>query len=162
MFHVVLWQPEIPANTGNIGRLCLGCGAQLHIVRPMRFLVNDRALRRAGLDYWHRLNVNYLDSLSELEATVPPPRTWLFTTKGERCHADVRFEPGDALVFGPESRGLPQEMLDAAPQRCLRLPMTSAIRSVNLANTVAVALYEAWRQQDFALPDATRPEKEEQ
>lgn len=153
MFHVVLWQPEIPSNTGNIGRLCLGTGATLHIVRPMRFIVNDRYLKRAGLDYWDKLDVRYHDSLDELQQTTPLERTWLLTTKGERCYADVRYQPGDALVFGPESRGLPEEMLSVAPERCLRLPMTDAVRSINLANTVAATLYEAWRQNDYRLPN---------
>ncbi len=153
MFHIVLYQPEIPANTGNIGRLCLGTGARLHIVRPMRFLVTDAALRRAGLDYWRELDVVYHDDLAELAQVSPPERTWYFTTKGTRLYTDVAYRPGDALVFGPETRGLPAEVLAAAPQRCLRLPMTSGTRSQNLANSVAVALYEAWRQNDFAMEE---------
>ncbi|MCD4829978.1 MAG: tRNA (cytidine(34)-2'-O)-methyltransferase [Candidatus Cloacimonetes bacterium] len=152
MFNVVLWQPEIPANTGNIGRLCLGAGARLHIVRPMRFMVNDRQLRRAGLDYWRRLDVAFYDSLDELAGIIPPARTWLLSTKASRCYTEAEFAPGDALVFGPESRGLPADMLSAAPERCLRLPMTGEVRSLNLANTVAVALYEAWRQNAFRMP----------
>ena len=152
MFNVVLWRPEIPANTGNIGRLCLGAGATLHIVRPMRFIVNDRYLKRAGLDYWDKLDVRYHDSLDELAAVTPPQRTWLMTTKAARSYADETFRPGDAFVFGPEGSGLPEEMLAAAPNRCLRIPMTDAVRSINLANSVAVVLYEAWRQCEYRLP----------
>lgn len=151
MFHVVLFQPEIPGNTGNIIRLCANTGARLHLIRPLGFDLDDSKLRRAGLDYheWAELRVH--DSLDAFLAEVRPPRLFAFTTKGSRPYHDLAVAPGDAFLFGPETRGLPPEVLDALPagQR-LRLPMRPHSRSLNLSNSVAVVVYEAWRQQGFA------------
>jgi tRNA (cytidine/uridine-2'-O-)-methyltransferase len=149
ILRVVLYQPEIPANTGNIGRLCLGAGAELHIILPMRFLVTDKALKRAGLDYWHQLDVHYHDSLDALLADFPEATAWFLTTKSTRFYARVAFQPGDLLIFGPESRGLPEDILHRHADTAVTIPMTEAIRSLNLANAVAIVLYEGLRQLNF-------------
>jgi tRNA (cytidine/uridine-2'-O-)-methyltransferase len=150
MFHVVLYQPEIPPNTGNIIRLCANTGSALHLVGPLGFDLDDRKLRRAGLDYreWARLQEH--DSLAEFQAAVQPARQWALSTRGTRWFARASFEPGDAFLFGPETRGLPQDVLQAIGEPAiLRLPMVANSRSLNLSNTVAVVIYEAWRQQGF-------------
>jgi tRNA (cytidine/uridine-2'-O-)-methyltransferase len=149
VLKIVLYQPEIPANTGNIGRLCLGTGTELHIIRPMRFLITDKALQRAGLDYWHHLNVHFYDSLDELLAKFPDSVPFCCTTKADRFYTDVSYRPGDMLIFGPESRGLPADVLSAHADSCVTIPMTGAIRSLNLANSVSIVLYEALRQTGF-------------
>lgn len=150
MFHVVLYQPEIPPNTGNIIRLCANTGAVLHLVEPLGFKLTDARLKRAGLDYHDLARVqrhaswqHYLDSAGQRP-------TWAFSTRASLRYTDVRFNQGDRLLFGPESRGLPQELLEeTGPDRCLRLPMLPGSRSLNLSNSVAVVLFEAWRQLDF-------------
>ena len=150
MFHVVLYEPEIPPNTGNIIRLCANTGFHLHLVGKLGFDMDDKQLRRAGLDYpeWARVE-QHLDWPAFIES-IAPPRIFLFSTRGKRNYADCRFEAGDALVFGPETRGLPQAMLDEhGSEHCLRLPMQEHSRSLNLSNTVAIVVYEAWRQQGF-------------
>jgi tRNA (cytidine/uridine-2'-O-)-methyltransferase len=150
MFHVVLFQPEIPPNTGNIIRLCANTGSALHLVRPLGFDLDDRKLRRAGLDYreWARVQVH--DSLAAFHTEIQPRHTWALSTRGTQTCADIRFTPGDALLFGPETRGLPDAVLDALGRDAvLRLPMMDHSRSLNLSNTVAVVVYEAWRQQGF-------------
>ncbi len=149
MFDVVLYEPEIPSNTGNAVRLCAATGARLHLVRPLGFSLNDRALRRAGLDYHEHAALSVHDSwqacCGRLGASV-----YAFTTKATRGYALARFAPGDVLLFGPETRGLPVELLDAlADEQKLRLPMLPGRRSLNLANAVAVVVYEAWRQNGF-------------
>jgi tRNA (cytidine/uridine-2'-O-)-methyltransferase len=150
MFHVVLYQPEIPPNTGNIIRLCANTGSALHLIRPLGFELDDRRLRRAGLDYRERATVTEHESLQAFRATVQPPRCWAFSTRGHRGYDSVAFGEGDALVFGPETRGLPDTVLQAFGETAvLRLPMIAGSRSLNLSNTVAVAVYEAWRQQGF-------------
>ncbi len=150
MFNVVLYQPEIPPNTGNIIRLCANVGAVLHLIRPMAFELDDRRLRRAGLDYREWTTVQVHDSLDLFEQVVSPARVLGFSTKGSRCYANVRYQAGDALLFGPETRGLPTPLLDALPEpRTLRIPMRPGNRSLNLSNAVAVVLYEAWRQRGF-------------
>lgn len=151
MFHVVLFQPEIPPNTGNIIRLCANAGSHLHLIRPIGFELDDARMRRAGLDYreWARMSVH--DSLSAFRSAVAPARIYPCSAREGRTYSDARFEPGDALLFGPETRGLPREVLDSvAPARRLRIPMVPGNRSLNLSNAVAVAVFEAWRQQGYA------------
>ncbi len=151
MFHVVLFEPEIPPNTGNIIRLCANTGARLHLVRPLGFELDDRRLRRAGLDYREWASMQVHDNYPAFLHDVHPPRVWACTTKGSRCHSDAAYQPGDALLFGPESRGLPANVLEGfdAQQR-VRVPMRPDSRSINLSNAVAVVLYEAWRQNGYA------------
>ncbi|MCB1219684.1 MAG: tRNA (cytidine(34)-2'-O)-methyltransferase [Planctomycetales bacterium] len=145
---VALVEPEIPHNTGAVGRSCLALGAQLHLVHPMGFRLSDEQVRRSGLDYWQHVQPVMHDSLDGFISAVPDPeRFWLFTTKAGRNLYEVDFAESDWLVFGPESRGLPGQLLEANPDRLLRIPMaTTHVRSLNLANAVSVALYEAWRQ----------------
>ncbi len=150
MLHVVLYQPEIPPNTGNIIRLCANTGTQLHLIRPLGFELDDRKLRRAGLDYreWAQLQVH--DSLAAFQSTVNPARLLACSTRGRQTYAEVCYQSGDALLFGPETRGLPQAVLDSLPaSQCVRIPMVVQSRSLNLSNAVAVMVYEAWRQQGF-------------
>lgn len=144
--NVVLFEPEIPANTGNIGRLCLGCGARLHLIRPLKFLLDDKSLKRAGLDYWHKLDYRVWDSLSEALDSVDPARVFYATTKSSRSYTEMQYRTGDWLVFGPESRGLPESLLAENVENCITIPMTTEIRSINLSNSVAIILYEAIRQ----------------
>ncbi|MGF1615655.1 MAG: tRNA (cytidine(34)-2'-O)-methyltransferase [Gammaproteobacteria bacterium] len=151
MFNVVLYQPEIPPNTGNIIRLCANVGAQLHLIRPLAFELDDRRLRRAGLDYREWVTVQVHDSLEVFERAVRPPRLLGFSSKAAHCYAKLHYQPGDALLFGPETRGLPPTVLRAVPKaQALRIPMRPGNRSLNLSNAVAIVLYEAWRQQGFA------------
>ncbi|MBN1326768.1 MAG: tRNA (cytidine(34)-2'-O)-methyltransferase [Candidatus Cloacimonetes bacterium] len=148
-FRVVLYQPEIPANTGNIGRLCLGMDAQLHIIKPMRFLINDKYLRRAGLDYWDQVNpVIHSDFESFLEK-YSDQNIYFCSTKGSGIYSDRAFALGDIFVFGPETKGLPENILDRFQKQTLRIPMSDKIRSFNLANSVSIILAEAWRQTGF-------------
>ena len=150
MFHVVLYQPEIPPNTGNIIRLCANTGSALHLIHPLGFELNDRKLRRAGLDYREFASVSEHASLQDFQETVKPIRLWGVSTRGQRAYSDVSYQPGDAFLFGPETRGLPTEVLEElGPDAVLRLPMTDNSRSLNLSNTAAVLVYEAWRQQGF-------------
>lgn len=148
--HVILFQPEIPPNTGNIIRLCANTGARLHLVRPLGFRLDARAVRRAGLDYHELAEVREHASLQSCLDSLGQPRWHAFTTGGTRRHDEAGFEEGDALVFGPETRGLPDEVLDLCPPaRRLRIPMLPGVRSLNLSNAVAVAVYEAWRQRNW-------------
>ena len=150
MFHVVLLEPEIPPNTGNIIRLCANTGAQLHIIHPAGFKLDDSKLRRAGLDYHEFATVREWNNLAEFTSTIQPPRLFACSTKGQHAFTEVRFTAGDAFLFGPESRGLPVALLDALPrERVLRIPMLPKQRSLNLSNAVAVMVYEAWRQNNF-------------
>ena len=149
MFHIVLVEPEIPQNAGNIARTCAATGTHLHMIRPLGFEVSDKYLKRAGLDYWHLVDISYYDSFDELQAKYPDSRFFYFTTKGRRRHSDVAFHDGDFLVFGKETKGLPEELLMKNEETCLRIPMFSEARSLNLSNSVAVALYEALRQTDY-------------
>ncbi|MFW6092929.1 MAG: tRNA (uridine(34)/cytosine(34)/5-carboxymethylaminomethyluridine(34)-2'-O)-methyltransferase TrmL [Pseudomonadota bacterium] len=149
-FHVVLLRPEIPPNTGNVIRLCANTGARLHLVRPLGFELEDRRLRRAGLDYHEWAQVAVHEDLDVCLAQLAPARVFAFTTRASHNFADVRFERDDALVFGPETRGLPDEVLASVPaERRLRIPMVAESRSLNLSNAVAVAVFEAWRQLDY-------------
>jgi len=151
MFHVVLYQPEIPPNTGNVIRLCANTGAQLHLIRPLGFDLDDKRLRRAGLDYHEYARVQVHDSVEGFSAAADPARLLACSTRGRTAYGDVRYQAGDALLFGPETRGLPAALLDDLPpgQR-LRIPMLPANRSLNLSNAVAIILYEAWRQHGYA------------
>lgn len=151
MFSLILYQPEIPPNTGNIIRLCANTGTALHLVRPLGFELDERRLRRAGLDYREFASVSVHDDLAACRAALGEPRLFAFSTRGTRRYDSVAYRPGDALLFGPETRGLPQAVLDALDESCrLRLPMVPGNRSLNLSNAVAVAVFEAWRQQDYA------------
>ena len=150
MFNVILFQPEIPPNTGNVIRLCANTGAQLHLIRPLGFDLDDKQLRRAGLDYHEYATLRVHDDLAACLAALPGVRLFAFTTKASRHYHEASFRAGDAFLFGPESRGLPPEVLESlAPEQRLRLPMLPQNRSLNLSNTVAVAVYEAWRQCGF-------------
>ncbi|MFI3197328.1 MAG: tRNA (uridine(34)/cytosine(34)/5-carboxymethylaminomethyluridine(34)-2'-O)-methyltransferase TrmL [Methylococcaceae bacterium] len=151
MFHIVLFEPEIPANTGNIIRLCANAGTQLHLIKPLGFELDDKKLRRAGLDYHEWVAVKEHASLSAFIETVNPERIFALTTKGKQIVSDVIFRTGDAFLFGPETRGIPECILaELGADRCLYLPMQPESRSLNLSNTVAIVLYEAWRQLSFS------------
>ena len=149
MFHIVLVEPEIPQNAGNIARTCAATGTHLHMIRPLGFEVTDKYLKRAGLDYWHLVDISYYDSFAQLQEKYAGSRFFFFTTKGRNRHSDVQFKDGDFLVFGKETKGLPEELLLQNEQTCLRIPMYSQARSLNLGNSVAIALYEALRQNDY-------------
>ena len=148
-FHIVLHQPEMPANTGNIGRLCVGSNSKLHIVKPMRFLITDKYVKRAGLDYWDKLQINFLNDLSEIQSINPEGRIWLCTTKSNNLYTDVTYKKGDIFVFGAESKGLPESYLEENFEKTITIPMTKNIRSINLSNSVGIVLYEAWRQTNW-------------
>jgi tRNA (cytidine/uridine-2'-O-)-methyltransferase len=149
MLNVVLVSPEIHQNTGNIARTCAATGARLHLVGPLGFEITDKALRRAGLDYWYSLDVTLYDSLEDFLSKVRPERMWLLTTKAPRRYTDVQFQDGDYLFFGRESAGLPEPFLEAHRESCLKIPMAPEARSLNLSNSVAITVYEALRQLDF-------------
>lgn len=147
--HIVLVEPEIPANTGNISRTCAVTGSSLHLIRPLGFSVDDKHLKRAGLDYWDYLDVHYYDSFQELRNKYPDNRFFFATTKAEKTYTDFSFEMSDFLVFGKETAGLPIDLLKANWENCMRIPMGRHLRSLNLSNSVAIILYEALRQQGF-------------
>ena len=151
MFHIVLFEPEIPPNTGNIIRLCANSGAQLHLIHPLGFELDDKRLRRAGLDYHEFAGVKEHADLDTFYKAVNPKRLFGLSTKANRFYHEINFEPGDALLFGPESRGLPDNVREPLRQNetLLRIPMMEGSRSLNLSNSVALILYEAWRQQGF-------------
>lgn len=149
MFHVVLFQPEIPPNTGNVIRLCANTGCTLHLIRPLGFEWDDKRLRRAGLDYHEWADVQQHDDFDAFIEKIKPVRWFAASTRGNTRYSDIAFAKGDAFVFGPETRGLPQEMLQRAGQNILRLPMRPNNRSLNLSNSVAVIVFEAWRQLGF-------------
>jgi len=152
MFHVVLFEPEIPPNTGNVIRLCANTGCQLHLIEPLGFELDDKRLRRAGLDYHEYATVIRHPSLADCLSSLGNVRILALTTKAKNCYSEVEYRPGDVLLFGPESRGLPPEVLASIPtEQLLRLPMQPGCRSLNLSNAVAVTVYEAWRQHDFRL-----------
>ncbi|GAV26274.1 tRNA (cytidine(34)-2'-O)-methyltransferase [Carboxydothermus islandicus] len=149
MFNVVLVEPEIPYNTGNIARTCAATGSTLHLVKPLGFSTEDKYLKRAGLDYWDKVKVIYHENFQELREKYPEGRFFYLSTKGKRYYHEVRYMPGDFLVFGKETQGLPQEILEANKEFTFRIPMLPQIRSLNLANTVAIVVYEALRQLQF-------------
>lgn len=153
MFHVVLVEPEIPPNTGNVGRLCLATGAHLHLIKPLGFSLDDKALKRAGLDYWAEVKVTLWDSLEALRAAQSESARFFFlTTKSRRPYWDVPFADGDFLVFGRETKGLPEPLLAANAETCLTIPMPGSTRSLNLATSVGIVLYEAVRQISAGSP----------
>jgi tRNA (cytidine/uridine-2'-O-)-methyltransferase len=150
MMNIVLFEPEIPPNTGNIMRLAANTGFRLHLIRPLGFELDDRLLRRAGLDYREWADVNTFENYEEFINACEFNNLYAFTTRARKTYSDAAFRPGDALLFGPESRGLPDEILNSLPgDNKLRIPMVAASRSLNLSNTVSIAVYEAWRQQGF-------------
>lgn len=150
MFHVILYQPEIPPNTGNVIRLCANSGATLHLIEPLGFDISEKAVRRAGMDYAELASVRVWSSFDECLATLASSRWFAVSTRGAQRYDLVRYAPGDAFVLGPETRGLPQELLERCPaERRLRLPMRVGNRSLNLSNAAAVLVFEAWRQLDF-------------
>ncbi len=149
MFNVVLVEPEIPQNTGNIVRTCAATGCRLHLVRPLGFEVTDKYLKRAGLDYWKDAEIFYYDGVEEIFAAYPDASFYFFTTKGRKIHSDADLKKGDFLVFGKESKGLPEELLKTRPEHCLRIPMIGETRSLNLSNSVAIAVYEGLRQNGY-------------
>ncbi len=151
MFNIVLVEPEIPQNTGNISRTCAATHTALHLVRPLGFEISDRTLKRAGLDYWQYLSVSYYDSFSEiLEKYYNGKNFYFLSTKGKKRYVDVSFHDGDFLVFGKESHGLPEPLLKDHYEETLRIPMWQDLRSLNLSNSVAITLYEALRQTGFS------------
>jgi len=151
LVNIVLVEPEIPQNTGNIARTCAATGSVLHLVRPLGFSVEDKYLKRAGLDYWHLVDVRYYDNLEELQEKFKNARFYYATTKGSNIYTQMSYENGDFLVFGKETAGLPGKLLDANRDSCIKIPMVEEVkaRSINLSNAVAVIVYEALRQQNF-------------
>ena len=149
MLHVVLLEPEIPANTGNIARTCAATGTRLHLIRPLGFDISEKAVRRAGLDYWPMVDLQVYDNLADFFRQNSVEQLWCLTTKAPRTYTQVRFSPDCYLLFGPETRGLPEDFLARHPETCLRLPIRAQARSLNLSNAVAITVYEALRQLDF-------------
>jgi len=147
--NVVLFQPEIPQNTGNIARTCAATGTVLHLIHPLGFRLDEKYVKRAGLDYWQQVDIREHADWQAFQASCREANCYYFSTKGRRFYTDVKFSEGNYLVFGPETRGLPRDMLEKAGDRVLRVPMRPGLRSLNLSNTVALVLYEALRQLDF-------------
>lgn len=148
--NIVLVEPEIPQNTGNIARTCAAVGASLHLVKPLGFEIDDRKLKRAGLDYWDKLDITYYDDLDDFLYKNKDEAMFFFTTKGKQVYTDVTYPKRVFIVFGKETKGLPEELLYANPEKCVRIPMRDTLRSLNLSNSVAVAVYEVLRQRGFA------------
>ena len=147
--NIVLVEPQIPQNTGNIARTCAATGARLHLIEPMGFKIDDKKLKRSGLDYWHYLDITYYQNLNEFFEKNKSGHFFYFTTKGRNLYSDMHYPDNSFLLFGREDKGLPEELLFANPQSCLRMPMVTGLRSLNLSNTVAIATYEVLRQWDF-------------
>ncbi|WP_251421845.1 tRNA (uridine(34)/cytosine(34)/5-carboxymethylaminomethyluridine(34)-2'-O)-methyltransferase TrmL [Veillonella agrestimuris] len=147
--EIVLYEPEIPGNTGNIARLCAANHMTLHLIKPLGFSIDDKHVKRAGLDYWHLVDVQVHESIDDLYAKYPERRYFYATTKAPHTHSEVSYEIGDMLVFGPESRGLPESLLAGKEDYCIRIPMVEAARSLNLSNAVAVVAYEGMRQLNY-------------
>ena len=149
MLNIVLLEPEIPANTGNIGRTCVAAGARLHLIEPMGFQINEKQVRRAGLDYWEKLDYVIYDSFSDFLAKNPGARLYMATTKAKHVYSEVSYEDDCYIMFGKESAGIPEEILVDYEETTIRIPMFGDIRSLNLGNSVAIVLYEALRQHEF-------------
>lgn len=147
--NIVLFEPEIPANTGNIGRTCVATGTRLHLIEPLGFRLNEKSIKRAGMDYWEHLDVTRYMNFEEFLEKNPGAKIYMATTKGQHVYSDVNYEPDCYIMFGKESAGIPEEILVKHPDNCIRIPMLSEIRSLNLSNSVAVVLYEALRQNNF-------------
>lgn len=148
--NIVMVEPEIPQNTGNVARTCAATGARLHLVGPMGFKIDDKKLKRAGLDYWHFLDISYYENIEEFfEKNRGKGEFYFFTTKGRKAHSQVTYEDNCYLLFGKETKGLPEELLIKHPDTCVRIPMQGEIRSLNLSNSVAIAVYECLRQWDY-------------
>lgn len=147
--HIILHQPEIPANTGNIGRTCVATGTSLHLIEPLGFRLDEKSIRRAGMDYWEHLDVTRYMNYEEFKQMHPQARIWMATTKARQVYSDVTFAPDDYIMFGKESAGIPEEILVENEEMCIRIPMLEQIRSLNLSNSVAIVLYEALRQNCF-------------
>ena len=147
--NIVLLEPEIPANTGNIGRSCVATASRLHLIRPLGFQLDEKHLRRAGMDYWEKLDVTVYDDYRDFLDQNPGARIFYATTKAKKCYTDVSYAPDDFLLFGRESAGIPEEILLENKESCIRIPMVEDNRSLNLSNSVAIVLYEALRQLDF-------------
>ena len=155
--NIALIEPEIPQNTGNIARTCAATGTSLHLVRPLGFAIDDRKLKRAGLDYWAKLDITFYDGFDDFLHLTSGEQLFFFTTKGPRSHSDIVYPKRVFLVFGRETRGLPEDLLAANYDRCARIPMLDSLRSLNLSNSVAVAVYEALRQRDYAGLETASP-----
>lgn len=149
MLNIVLFEPEMPANTGNIGRTCVATGARLHLIEPLGFQINDKMLKRAGLDYWPRLDVTVYEDYEDFKKKNPDATVYMATTKSKQKYTDVKYPKDAYIMFGPESRGIPEEVLLESKETCVRIPMMPEERSLNLSNSVAIMVYEALRQQDF-------------
>lgn len=148
--NIVLHEPEMPANTGNIGRTCVATGTSLHLIRPLGFQINDKMLKRAGLDYWQNLDLHIYDDFADFLAKNPGAKIYMATTKAKHTHTEVAYEPDCFIMFGKESAGIPEEILVNYEDTAIRIPMNESIRSLNLSNSVAIVLYEALRQNDFS------------
>ena len=148
--NIILHQPEIPANTGNIGRTCVATGTSLHLIEPLGFRLNEKEIKRAGMDYWEHLDVHRYVNFEQFKQEHPNAKIWMATTKAKHTYTDVTFGPDDFIMFGKESAGIPEEILVENEENCIRIPMLPQIRSLNLSNSVAIVLYEALRQQGFA------------
>lgn len=149
MLNIVLHEPEIPANTGNIGRTCVASGASLHLIRPLGFSLDEKMLKRAGLDYWQYLDLHIYDDFEDFCRKNPGAKIYYATTKAKHAYTQVAFEPDSFIMFGKESAGIPEEILVDHEDACVRIPMIGEMRSLNLSNAVAIVLYEALRQNDF-------------
>lgn len=147
--NIILHQPEIPANTGNIGRTCVATGTSLHLIEPLGFHLNEKSIKRAGMDYWEHLDVTRYVNFEEFKEKHPNAKIWMATTKAKHVYSDVQFGEDDFIMFGKESAGIPEEILVDYEETCIRIPMLDEIRSLNLSNSVAVILYEALRQNEF-------------
>ena len=147
--NIILHEPEIPGNTGNIGRTCVATGTRLHLIEPLGFRLNDKTIKRAGMDYWDQLDVTRYDDWNDFLERNPGAKIYFATTKGKHVYSDVTFEPDCFIMFGKESAGIPEEILVQTPDTAIRIPMNPQIRSLNLSNSVAIVLYEALRQNDF-------------
>lgn len=147
--HIVLYQPEIPQNTGNIGRTCVATGTSLHLIEPLGFRINEKELRRAGMDYWEHLDVTRYTNYEEFLEKHPNAKIWMASTKAKHTYTEVEYGPDDFIMFGRESAGIPEEILVENEENCIRIPMLPAIRSLNLSNSAAIVLYEALRQNGF-------------
>jgi tRNA (cytidine/uridine-2'-O-)-methyltransferase len=148
--HIVLHQPEIPANTGNIGRTCVATGTSLHLIEPLGFSLSEKAIKRAGMDYWSKLDVSRYVNFDEFKEKHPDAKIWMATTKAKKSYTEAVFGPDDFIMFGKESAGIPEEILVDNEENCIRIPMFPTIRSLNLSNSVAIVLYEALRQNGFS------------